>query len=62
MPGITAMTYTIISEYVKYKYNPNAPYKREGLAKSDRYMQIKEALQADKADIIKYMELHQRLE
>ena len=27
VPGITAKTYTIISEYMRYKYNPNAPYK-----------------------------------
>ena len=28
VPGITARTYTIMSEYMRYKYSPNAPYKR----------------------------------
>ena len=27
VPGIAARTYTIISEYMRYKYNPNAPWK-----------------------------------
>ena len=31
VPGITARTYTIISEYMRYKYNPNAPINRKGL-------------------------------
>ena len=31
MPGITARTYTIISEYMRYKYNPNSPVNRKGL-------------------------------
>ena len=35
VPGIIARTYTIISEYMRYKYNPNAPINREGLTKSN---------------------------
>ena len=31
VPGITAKTYTIISEYMRYKYNPDAPVNRKGL-------------------------------
>ena len=26
IPRIIARTYTIISEYMRYKYNPNSPY------------------------------------
>ena len=38
------------------------PLNGEGLAKSDWYMQIKEALQVAKAKIIKYLELHRGLQ
>ena len=31
MPGITTRTYIIISEYMRYKYNPNAPINGKGL-------------------------------
>ena len=61
VPGITARTYTIISEYMRYKYNPNAPIHGEGLTKSDWYMQIIKVLQVAKVVIIKYLELHRRL-
>ena len=30
MPRITARTYTIISEYMRYKFNPNAPVNMRG--------------------------------
>ena len=29
--GIKARTYTIIYEYMRYKYNPNAPVNKKGL-------------------------------
>ena len=38
------------------------PVNGEGLTKSDGYMKIREALQVAKANIIKYMELHRRLQ
>ena len=31
VPGITARTYTIISEYMRYKYNTNTVVNRKGL-------------------------------
>ena len=58
MPGIIARTYTIISEYMRYKYNPNSPSKRGRALKICLIHAIKEALQVAKANIIKYMELH----
>ena len=38
------------------------PVNGEGLTKSDGYMQIKEALQVAMANIVKYLELHRRLQ
>ena len=35
VPGITARTYTLISEYMRYKYNPNDLVNGKGLAKFD---------------------------
>ena len=47
---------------MRYKYTQIPPKHGEGLAKSDRHVQIEEVLQATEADIIKGEELHQGLE
>ena len=31
MPGTTTRTYTIISEYMRYKYNQRGPVNRKGI-------------------------------
>ena len=41
MPGIKARNYTIISKYMRYKYNPNALVNRKGLWKYDWYIHTK---------------------
>ena len=52
MPGRVVRTYTIRFEYMRYKYAQMPLTHGEVLAKADRYVQIKEALQAAEADII----------
>ena len=58
VPGITARTCTIISEYMRYKIQPRCPCKQERALKILLIHAIKKALQAVETDIIKSMELH----